>query len=96
VPEQRQLEDHPKEVLIYQLKRLMALGSLHAWVSTDSGHRWIEWSEGGPFGKTAGYVRSKVYGGVSEALDRVDTALEARGNPNLVTMYDEWSDELPL
>jgi len=88
---------YSREFLWDTIKRLIALGALNAWVAHEDGHRWINTDEDEYRSRTrlsyliggAEKIRSKVYGGVLEALDRVDLALEKNGERTLSQLYDE-------
>lgn len=75
-------------------KRLLALNQLGCWLRGEDGHIWIEYerdedscllarilSEGGIS------INNKIYGGVLEALNVVDAALQRAGHHKLIDTY---------
>jgi hypothetical protein len=81
-------------------KRLMVLMANNVIITTDSGHRWIESAQSHHVSMLDmlearnHHVRSKVYGGVLEALDRIDSALKEAGDGTLLEQYADWEDEM--
>jgi len=76
-------------------KRLLSFMAMGGHLESDSGHIWIysEDDEDRYFDsvvKKAGVsVNNKIYGGVLEALNVVDKALEYAGHPSLLDQWDE-------
>jgi len=81
-------------------KRLIAAGHFGVSIHSADGHRWIEINAELEVNLADMLcqakltpIRSKVYGSVLDALDRVDGALKALGQPSLLETfesYDEW------
>ena len=83
-------------------KRLIALSDLGIRIEHSAGHRWIlsEQIEGFDFLKECGKLKvdvCKVYGGINEALDKIDTVLKCTYKKSLVDHFNvinsEFKDE---
>jgi len=81
-------------------KRLIAAGYFGISIHSADGHRWIEINEEVETNLQEMLsqaqltpIRSKVYGSILDALDRVDGALKTLGQLSLLETfesYDEW------
>ncbi len=81
------------------LKRLLTLNQIGGYITSRDGHRWIDWIADDDYVFPMAVqleiiTRSKVYGGIVDALDRVDESLSKLGERSLTERYDE--DETPL
>ena len=80
-------------------KQLFMLGNGGVYLTVFSGHTWIEQDENAdrPIDEvllSAGVsVNNKIYGGIAEALDTMDAALQAAGQPSLEEQYDEFMSD---
>ena len=80
-------------------KQLFMLGNGGVYLTVNSGHTWIEQDENADrridemlmFAGVS--VNNKIYGGIAEALDTMDAALKAVGQPSLVEQYDEFMND---
>ena len=75
-------------------KKLLTCMQLGIRIETTDGHRWLEFNEynnnpalDNQAGAMGIIINSKVYGGITECLDRVDHLLEMMGMPKLL---DNW------
>lgn len=83
-------------------KRLLSAMQLGIGVYSADGHRWItqysageieeHWLDTHLVDKNLSPVRSKVYGSVFEALDRIDGALKAIGEPTLLEQFNRYPE----
>lgn len=78
-------------------KRLLVLMGRGVYLTSDSGHIWFEYDDtedhyfANLFRNKGLSLNSKVYGGVLEALNIIDKALEAIGEPPLIEQWDaDW------
>ena len=74
-------------------KRLIALSHLGIRIEHDGGHRWILSTETDNFNFDKECEKQKVYpckiyGGINEALDKVDTILVNTDKKSLLNVYN--------
>lgn len=76
-------------------KQLFVLGNGGVYLELADGHTWISYDENAEHSievilRNNGIaVNNKIYGGIAEALDTMDEALQKAGQPSLVQQYDE-------
>ena len=76
-------------------KRYIALSAQGVRIEFDSGHYWLMADEDADSSldallKDAGVrVNGKIYGGILEALDTIDEALQQANAKNLLTYYND-------
>lgn len=83
-------------------KRLLTAMHLGIAIYHGDGHRWITqfaagdieegWLDARLVEKKLPAIRSKVYGSVLEALDRIDGALQALGEPSLLEQFNGYPE----
>lgn len=77
-------------------KRLMSLMQLDAWLTGSDGHIWIESAPDGDDNSLDKILydndialNGKIYGGILQALDTIDAALQMCGELTLLERYSE-------
>lgn len=80
-----------------QLIRLLSCSNLGISFKTKDGHVWIDADGDGTYetdpintqleNKGFAPINSKIYGGLAQALDRVDGAMKVLGKPALIDQY---------
>lgn len=78
-------------------KKLIALSYLGIRIEHESGHRWILSTDTDYFNfesvmRVTGVHVCKVYGGVEEALDQVDSVLEKTSERSLLAVFETLVD----
>ena len=73
-------------------KQLFVLNDSGIYLTIDSGHTWIENTDESSANRhlmEAGIsVNNKIYGGIAQALDVMDEALQRAGCSSLVEVFD--------
>lgn len=78
-------------------KRLLSAMQYGVLITHGDGHRWIYTFETDEFEESLNYslrklgkpvIRSKCYGNINDALDRIDGALKVLGYPSLLERFE--------
>lgn len=71
-------------------KRLLMMNSMGVYLSGRDGHIWIETSEDSRAYLLSISLNNKIYGGVIQAVDTFDAALQRDGQPSLMDRWNEY------
>ena len=74
------------------LERLLIMNQHGLYLRTADGHIWI-WQDPeceGQFVFDKVMLNSKIYGGILQAVDTVDRAIQICGYPSLIDQWNEW------
>ena len=77
-------------------KRLLMLNQMGVYLNGRDGHIWInqDANEEYPMKLDIVFLNTKISGGIIEALDTIDLALETDGQPQLLERWEEYGKDV--
>lgn len=77
-------------------KRLLMLNQMGVYLNGRDGHIWINQDENEeyPMKLDIVFLNTKIYGGIIEALDTIDLALETDGQPQLLERWEKYGKDV--
>ncbi len=78
------------------IKKLLMMNQKGIYLMGRDGHVWIETDNDVeyPIELKRVILNNKIYGGVFEAIDTLDSALEQDGQKTLLEMWNEWGERV--
>ena len=80
----------------YYFKCLLVMNQRGVYLMGRDGHIWIEYDENSEhswsedFVNHGIYLNNKIYGGIFEAIDTFDVAIQKMGQEPLIKQYGDW------
>ena len=80
----------------YYFKCLLVMNQRGVYLVGRDGHIWIECDENpeyrwnDDFEESGIYLNNKIYGGIFEAIDTFDAAIQKMGQSPLIEQYGDW------